>query len=435
MKIKNKNRAFLTKKRNLILFTLLYLLLYIIYIYQIQPVFEYIGFGVEKKSIFSFVLGLLFALIMIIIGGSLKDPFYYTLYGIILSMHFLPGIVLSVTMGWNVATSAMVVFPLLTLVFLDKFTSKNIIINPPTIKFDKKALKWIALALILVIPFLSRYKIINFSNLLFQDVYESRTLARGMSNPYIGYMTSPLLRYLLPFLLIYFIHKKKIIYSLISTLLILIIYLTTGSLKGYLVYIFLMVMMSYGAKESQKIGRFVSFLIFLLTSGFLLYAWNITDFIITYVRRALFTEEFLARQYAEYFVGNYTYYSHTKTASFFNINSIYRSKGTLTGWFGEYVIGSGTNASVGSFVEGYWSLGLVGILIASIIFGFIAYLVSNSKIDNKFIGVTALACYVFFMAQIEMVFITNGLWFFIILLLYVYPRRDNYIKDFSGKRR
>jgi len=89
MKIKTKNRVFLTKKRNLILFTLLYLLLYIIYIYQIQPIFEYIGFGVEKNSIFSFVLGLLFALIMIIIGGSLKDPFYYTLYGIILSMHFL----------------------------------------------------------------------------------------------------------------------------------------------------------------------------------------------------------------------------------------------------------------------------------------------------------------------------------------------------------
>jgi hypothetical protein len=183
-----------------------------------------------------------------------------------------------------------------------------------------------------------------------------------------------------------------------------------------------MVFLSFGISQYQKIARFGFFLTSIVGIGYLLYLTSGIDFIVTYVRRAFFIGELLSRQYVDYFAGNFTFYEHTKVASLLGFDSIYRGNGTITNWFGLNVIGSGTNASVGAFIEGYFSLGILGILLTCIIFGFMIYIVKNSKIEPKFVGVTSIACYVFFMSQIELAFITNGLWFFVILVLYVYPR-------------
>lgn len=411
-----------TKYRVIVNFIVLFWLLFLSYFYMIAPLFSYAGFGIWDFSATSLLGGFFLVILITGLGATIKDFLYYMLFHCILTMNFIPAVILAICMGWKLAPVLIVLFPLFTLFFLDKFTPK-IEISPKKIIFEKrKAIKWTIIALILVTPLLSRYQYIDLSNLLLKEVYESRALAKSLDNPYIGYVANPLERYLLPFLLIYFMSNKKKIGTVIVLVMIIVVYLTTGSLKGYLVYTALMVLLFFGDSQFKKMGNFLAWLCVGLSLELFMFLVTGKMYITTYIRRSFFVEGLLSRQYAEYFSGNLTFFSHTKIASIFGVDSVYRSSGNITNWFGINVIGTGTNASIGSFTEGYFSLGIIGVIITCIIFGLVCFLVRSCEIENKYIGVVMLGCYVFIMSMIEMAFLTQGLWFFIVLCLYVFPR-------------
>lgn len=425
MKSSNKN-IFLINKQSLVvlIFSItLFWVLFFCYFFIIEEFYSYAGFKTTYFSFYSLILGFSIIVIIGLLGFSIRDYLYYMVFHIIFIMNFIPAVILNINLGWNVTPLLLVIGPLLTLWILDRFIPKYEI-ESNIRNFDyKKSIKLLLIAFVLVLPFLARYQHIDISNLFLENVYDSREIAKSLNNPYIGYVTNPLERYLLPFLFIYFLAKGKKLWMALTFLMIILIYLTTGSLKGYLVYIALMIFMYFGYSQYQKISRLL--ILFITTFSLELSTYLISGeiFITDYIRRSFFVESLLARNYSEYFNGNFTQYSHTEVASLIGINSEFRSQGTITNWFGNNVLGTGTNASIGSFVEGYFSLGILGLILICLVFGVFVFLVRSCKIEEKYVGITMLGCYVFIMSMIEQAFITQGLWFFIILCLFVMPRK------------
>ncbi|WP_027108666.1 O-antigen polymerase [Lacticigenium naphthae] len=394
------------------------------YILIIGPVYKYAGFEISNFSFPSFCIGLIASSIAIIFGSSITDIFYYSLYHIILIMNYLPAVILTVGMGMNINSLLVVILPLTSILFLEKFIPK-VELSRPKLKYRVGSL--ISLTSILILPYLSRYQIINYSNLLFENVYESRANFKASGNPYFGYTSPLLMRYILPFILINSITRKKITLIIYILFMILLVFLTTGSLKGYIIYIVLMVFLSFGKNKYQKIGRFIKMILGISLFENLTFLITNEMFLGDYIRRALFVDPLLSRKYTEYFLNNYTFFSHTRIASIFGIDSLYRETDTITKWFGRYVIGTGTNASIGSFVEGFFSFGLIGLFIITLIFTMFIFIIRSCNIKKEYLGIIVIGCYVFIMTNIETAFVTQGLIFFVFLSLFIFPKSDRKI--------
>jgi hypothetical protein len=270
------------------------------------------------------------------------------------------------------------------------------------------------IASLLMLPyFIVYYPLVNFKNLLFVDIYETRFLFIDNSHPFFGYTYSILSKVIIPILLLYAFETKRYIWLFLLSL--------------YLIFLFLC-----GAHKSVFVGLLVLFVF-----------RNINyKLFINHYYSILFASTIVAIGLAEWFdFDKFWIYLHCRVMfipmildmSFydvFNNNNIYWSYSVLKGIFdypysqspeiiiGEYVGLIGTYANNGVISDGLKNAGFWGVIINSFIVSFYFLILNNLKINQKFLGIFIILVFTFVSNPLPIVLLTNGGVFLLVCAYY-----------------
>lgn len=387
---------------------LLYALLNIVYI-QVAPKYSYMftKFTLVFQPL-KFTLSCVLFFLLAYAIRYIRNDLLFFIYNIILLLIF-DGEAICYT--FNVDSRLPGVFGVSTLL-LSLIVFQNIKFKMNSNTIVNSYIILVLLACAMFIPFLVLYyNKIDISNILLQNIYTTRALYREISNPIIGYLTAPLSRIILPFLIVICLRDKKYLHGIIFCLMITYIFLC-GALKS--IYFGLLgVLVFYKRGYREKIDFFLKGLIVVSAMGILLYAlWN-NVFIINLLRRIFFVPARLENFYVEYFTNNFTYLSHSSLGLGLVENKF--SGLDLSRYFGENIMGyPGLNANVGVLTEGYISFGYVGILIISFIFSMIFQYIKSINVEPMFAGILFVYIYYMNTAFFSTLLLTHGLLFFIV---------------------
>ena len=221
------------KKRLCVLIAGIYILLCISYAYVIGIKYSYMGHSVQidwGRSIFCTVSAISF----VVIGYFIKNEFTFCLYNVYLIYYLFGELVFFQFNQDAISTSSIITMALLCGIFL----TRNIYMKIPIqvkLSTDKIDVILFLIAIILFVPFVVfYYKYIDWKNLLFINVYETRALFREISNRITGYSMAPLVRVILPVLIVNYFRKKSYGMVILAGLMILYVYLC-GALKSVFV--------------------------------------------------------------------------------------------------------------------------------------------------------------------------------------------------------
>lgn len=402
------------KKKNVlhILLIIIYLIFFPVYLYSAK-VFWYQGY--YQYTFFSgarFFAGTLLVIFFVFYGKVIDSGFVKITYYICL-IFLLYGEIVSFVLDSSTSLAMIIIisFFLLLLPVTEKI---NIDFRITSALPENTRSKIIMLcAVVLFLPFLKYVSYINVENLLLKDIYETRTLFRNNSSgsSILGYIKEPLARVLLPLLLVRGINEKNKKYIVISSLMILYIFLC-GGLKSIL-FGLIATLFFFRGDYDIKLFRIIKILVIIGIAGLLLYYLFRYDLIVSIFRRLFILPARLNKYYVEYFKDNWTYYKHSGIS--LNQDSMY-SVG-ISNYVGEYVIGTGTNANTGLFVEGYYSFGLFGGIVYLIIPLSIITILNSIKFDEKYYGVFFVYLYYFNTAILSTLLLTHGLLFFMCMAL------------------
>lgn len=389
---------------------ILYLTFFPVYLYSAK-VFWYQGYyNYTGVSFFKFLLCTLLVVFFTYYGKNIESGFVKVTYYICLVL-LLYGEIVSYVCD-NSTNLIMIIIVSLFLLLLPTTEKINADVRLySSLSQGNKGQIIFLLSIVLFLPFLRYISQINIENLLLKDIYETRTLFRNNSSgsSAIGYIKEPLSRVLLPLLLVIGIERKNKMYIALSSVMILYIFLC-GGLKS-IMFGLLSVLFFYKGDYSEKLLRFVKILSIVCVIGVLLYYFFDYDSIISILRRLFILPARLNKYYVDYFTNNWTYYRHSGLS--LNQNPEY-SIG-ISNYVGDYVIGNGTNANTGLFVEGYYSFGMLGGILYLMIPLFIITIFNSIKLDGKFFGIFFVYLYYFNTAILSTLLLTHGLLFFIFM--------------------
>ena len=403
-------------KSNTMLLTVLYLVLNFIYITVSQEyAYMFTKFTCEFQ-LDKFLFSSLWIVLLIFLSRYISSNFIYFVYVLTLILIFFGE---AICFQYNIDSNSIVLNTVgCALVVMFLLQNIKIKIRPTKISGKKSEILLNILVFILFIPFVIYYiKYINIKNLLLIDVYETRALFRTVSNQFTGYLEAPLVRILLPYLIIRSYTEKKWSKVIIFCIMVLYIFLC-GALKS-IYFGLLAAIYFYKRTYREKITFFlVSLNIAGIVGYFANYFFGIRG-IVNIIRRIFFVPPRLGTFYTEFFKGNYTYMSHSP----FGLGIVPNKYGDLSLYFGTNIMNEpGLNANVGIFVEGFISFGIIGCLLIIILFNILITYFNSLNVNPMYAGIIFVYIYYLNTAFLSTLLLTHGL-LFLIFFAYLYLRK------------
>lgn len=398
------------------------------YRYVVFPFYMYTGYFSNQFS-YGRLAGAIFVVCVCLgIHNCIKGNFYrITIEGMMFFM-IIPSIVFIIFNEISFATIIIQMIPILGLLIVSRrdngkrWNRKTIALNNQNIIFIFYVL------LVMMVPFYLKLDTVNLGNLLFKDVYDARAIYSG--SLYLGYMAAPLSKIFLPILTIHAIDNKKRFLLWFALFNICVVYLTTGAQKDVLIGIVLIIIcyvISIKKNYSNCINYITLGITALIMLCTILFVFYNELFISTYLRRLLFVAPALAGMYYNYFSQNsYTYYSHTRIGSILLGDE---ERFILTRWAGVEIVGTGTNANIGVFLEGYISFGFIGVVLSTIGFCFICYMINKMDINKKYVGLWVATLYLFNFSLMDVLLLTHGLLALLFVFYFIVPKNNYSLKE------
>lgn len=407
--------------------TLSYILMFFLgilnYYFILTPNFDYLGYTLDEFEVIKLIIASIILLLIVVLYSKLNDVFYKIVFTSYWILFYSGQLIYYIFTEFFLMVNILTLLPFLFLFLADRF------LNGKTIKVKKLAMRdrntyifIFAIATVSIIPFLKYYNTINLKNLIFQDIYETRLLIRGIDRGILGYIINPLARVVLPFLVIFTYNNKKKISFFLSVLYIVLLYLLNGSLKSLFIGL-LAVLFFYKGDYREKEKRILDLINLSLVASFIEYAIFKKYLITDYLRRILYVPARLFQMYAEHFQNNYTFFSHTKLYQTFGYSEY---SGSFTRYAGEVLFNKpGANANVGIFVEGYVSLGSLGIIIMSILFIMFIVFIRRLNLAEQYYGILFVFLYVINTSFLESLLVTHGLLLYMFIAIFLIPSKSN----------
>lgn len=376
------------------------------YVFTISNNFSYMGFTYEFDIYKVLIIDFIFILFLLL-SLFLKDRFIFVCWHLIFILFFVgEGIYFQYSIECN---SVQLISVGIVLILLILISRQSMYFKP--INIDTHGDIFLSFcSFVMIIPFIVYYyKYINLKNLLLIDVYETRALFRRVSRPLTGYLSAPLVRVILPVLILNKIEEKKFKQVLIYTSMILYVYLC-GALKSVFLGVVALFLFYFGS-YNKKINNFLFVIIFLTFVGtFLSLVFDNIFFIDSFVRRVFFTPAYLNTKYNNYFANQPTFMTHS--GFYPGVDPF--GKG-LSFFMGENILGvTGLNANVGLFTEGYLSFGYVGLVLFAMLISLIIMFIKMTNIDSKYFGIVFVYIYYFNTSFLSTLLMTHGLLFFLL---------------------
>ncbi|WP_323706496.1 hypothetical protein [Mammaliicoccus sciuri] len=414
------------KNIKVVLLITIYVLFHYLYVNIIATNFNYQGFVINKVDGIDFIINGIIILFLILLNYFMKNSFYILIYNIVLLLVIYGQSIYSLYAGSNILFYYLII-PQLFLFLLDKIDKKNFKVIRKQLDINNKyfAIIVVFVSIVIMVPFIRNITSINISNLLLTNIYETRINSGLDYNIIIDYMYSSIARVFFPFLLIYFLIRKKYGVGMLILLFIILLFLLNGAVKSI---IFGAVLSIFFYNFKYKVKDIVFQISLLLLSIFsLIQYWLLHSiFFADYIRRIFFLPAYLFNVYHNTFKNDYTYYSQTKIGQFLGFENNY---GKITSFIGQQVLGNRDMvANVGIFVEGYISYGIIGVIISSLIFVFIVFIIKSLDFKHQFFGLIFAYLYIINTSFIETLLMTHGLLFLIIFGYFFIPTSEINLK-------
>lgn len=398
----------------------LYVSLCLAYNAVIADQFSYMGFISEFNST-KFFVGTTILLLSLLCSFFISYGFVWAVWHFIFSLFYIPEII----MYQFDNTIYVQLLSLSTVLFLLILVSKFNVHFSEISKFRDPDKIMSILSILMFLPFLILYiKYVNPKNLLLVDVYQTRSLFRSIGHTFTGYLNAPLVRVLLPILIVHKLENKQYKSFFLYLCMVLYVYLC-GALKSVFMGL-LALLIFYRGTFYKKCKIFLSSISVLALLGTIVAKFTNNVFLLDiFIRRVFFVPPSLNDAYNRYFTNNFTYFSQTGLPFLETKN--YDS---LSMYVGEQVLGKpGFNANVGVFTEGYISAGVLGILIMSLFIACIVAFINICDIDPKYFGIVFVYIYYFNTAFSTTLLITHGLFFFLIVCFFFLRKGPEYSID------
>lgn len=405
---------------------ILYFLIMLVYRFIIAENFNYLGFHIEGFSFNKLFFSSFFAIFLIGLSSFIKNEYYRLIYNICFVMLFIGQSIYYVYNSSNFILVVYMAVPLIFIFILDYFTNEKDrkFSNPKfSMKDSTTYYFFLFITILLTLPFFQNIGSINWRNLLFLEIYETRVADDSDVDGILGYIFSPLSRVILPFLFIYSINNKKFLLTILTSINIIMIFLLNGALKSIIIG-FIAAIFFYSGSYLKKNYRFIVSIILLHLVSIIEFAmldsYNIAD----YLRRIFFTPASLFQVYLNYFDENFTYFTHSRFVSIFGSTNY---ETYIPIFIGEQVLGvKNLSANVGIFVEGFFSFGSIGVIIVSLIF--VLFILFLNKLDLKpeYFGIIFSYLYIINTSFIETLLLTHGLMFLFIFSIFFIPSSRQY---------
>ncbi|MFD2100202.1 hypothetical protein [Flagellimonas iocasae] len=395
------------RKNVLFLELIVFLLISLVYNIIIKDVFDYMGF-IGEPIFHKLLIGTVVFLVLVVLGATIKDPFFYAVWHISFLIFIIGQIV-------YYQYSNGLIGPLIgnTIFLLVLYVFSFIKLNIRKVNVKGKPLNIILVStLLLFFPIFIRYSgHVNFNNFLLQDIYESRLYFREFDDKYFGYLRAPLSRVILPSLLIIGLLGRKVWLVVLSLFMISFIFLV-GALKSIFIGMIAAILFYLGKTYLDKVYIMLYLFFFLTFFGLLVFWATDNVFLVdSLVRRTLFVPAMLDNYYYEIFADNQLYWSHNFLGElFFN----YPFDRPPNMFVGEVILQKeGMSANVGIVTEGFFSLGYLGIFLESMVIAFIFLLLKSIKIKPVFFGLVFVYIYYINTSFLSVLMLTHGLIFFL----------------------
>ncbi|MFS2235806.1 O-antigen polymerase [Staphylococcus hominis] len=398
---------------------ILYILFHITYVDIIVPEFGYLGFVNKDYSFYMLLMHCLIILVLTSLQLFMKISFYNIIYNIFLIMIVYGQSVVSLHSNTN-ELFGYVIIPTLFLFTIDLLDKKNIKIKRKQFNVENRyfAILSIIFSIILIVPFLKNIGSMNLSNLLLNDIYDSRLNTRSDNSNIMDYLYSSIARVIFPFLIVFFWFRNKKLYSVIVFGFIILLFLLNGAVKSIL-FGALATIVFYPFRYSVKNVLFIITINVFFAYSIISYRLFDSITMADYLRRIFYLPAYLFSIYKQTFSGNFTYYSQTILGSIFNIpNKI----DNVAQFIGEQVLKQdGMVANAGIFVEGYISMGMIGVIINSLIFVLLIFILKCLDFKPQYFGIIFTYMYIINTSFLETLLITHGLLFLIIFGYFFIP--------------
>ncbi|MBS1680857.1 MAG: hypothetical protein JST48_04020 [Bacteroidetes bacterium] len=375
---------------------------------------EYVKFVNGNTNSFSIIIS---SIIVVILSGSLiflpVSNLIFSFLSLILVLIIYPSVVLFQHLNADPRVLFFNVVYFLSVFLLSRILKFKI--EAPKLSENQKVPFLLILSSVLIVPFVVLFGTsIDFQNLLLSNIYESRDIQRKLTNPYIGYVYSPLANVLLPLLLLTAFLKKKYFVAIAAFGMLLFMFMVGGHKSVF--FGLIMVVFFYRWSQLKKMKLFLYGLISVIGLGIVL-AQTLDNFFLVglITTRVFYLPNLLDLAYFEFFDGHPIFWSDSVLRRF--IHYPYELSAPLV--IGEYVYGkSGVHANNGIISDGFMNFGNWGVLINIFFVSSLLVLVNNLRISHRYFGLIFLFFFTFTFSYFFTSMVTQGGALFIILSLF-----------------
>jgi hypothetical protein len=418
--IKYLTGRFLIQKEQWMAFWLtgvLFVFLSLYYIFLVQPQYAYMGYCFEPSLVRTILSWCLFILLFLLAFRFFySQPFLFSIFILLMLFYYIPNAILfsfSHSMAGIVVAHAI----LLTVFFSSAFYRFDIPrFNLPFGQYLPGLLLTGCLVLFFILAFKTR-STLNLNTLLLRDVYETRAEFSKHLTGMLNYFFHILTKCLLPLLIIYLYITRQYLLMGIALMMLLWTYVLSGHKIIYLTAFLVLFFLYVGKNHVNKVNSLLTCMIGLLLLFILVDSWLLDEPLLmgTFVNRMLFIPALLNQFYFTYFDGQPLFFAESNLFSWFVSSPYEKPVGYLIiehFWNEEGVYGNN-----GIITDGFINAGWVGVLILSILFSALIAFLNALNLHPSYFGLFAEYIYLFLSAPFFMIFLSGGMFIFIVLAL------------------
>ncbi|MBO4232481.1 MAG: hypothetical protein J5862_04525 [Bacteroidales bacterium] len=281
----------------------------------------------------------------------------------------------------------------------------------------------LVLALLALIPFVVVFGFdVNFNVFsMGLEIYDVRAAARARTTTLTAYLFGPLVKVLLPLLLVYGVARKKWLVVAFAAVAMLYIFLVNPH-KAVFLSLFLVLIFCLFDDYNLKAGFILFGVVLMVAASALvtLVMGNILPESIL-VRRMFFVPAQLSSVYFSFFENNHIYLSHSVLKHFFDY-PYELDPPHLIGW---YMYGrTNVSCNTGFIGDGYMNFGHFGALLFTLGTAVVFRFFESVKMRPLFFGVVLLTLFTFLNSAFLTSLLTHGVFFFMLIALF-FLKTDN----------
>lgn len=279
------------------------------------------------------------------------------------------------------------------------------------------------LFIILLIPFLQKVKYFSLNNFNPYLIYIERFASRNNTDLLQGFMDyaiNPLTRVVIPVFGIYYLRKKRYLLSTLFFLIIIVLFASTGGLKSMLLIVPISLFfskMSYKAINNTLYSIPLVTLFLGLIEKTIIKTNLIQDI---FIRRVFFLPPLLEKFYLEHY-DELLFYKYSFLKGLFGFEK------SITKEIGYYYFDNPEiNANIGLIVEGFLSLGIVGVFLHAIIIAYMFRYINFQNIESAYFGIIFVMMYVLNTSFIFPYLLTHGFVALLLLASFINRKQTGY---------